>query len=90
NPVNYCQYLVHSLKHVPSPTDKASWGGAPTKRISTRNSTSKASWGRLPTEKFSSKKGTSIVSCIMNCNDLTAINRQGIGIVSDFSFLIGE
>ncbi|MCH8646826.1 hypothetical protein AAFL37_06730 [Staphylococcus lugdunensis] len=32
NPVNYCQYLVHSLKHVPSPTDKASWGGAPTER----------------------------------------------------------
>ena len=45
---------------------------------------SKLGWGP------NREKGTSIVNCIMNCNDLTAINRQGIGIVSDFSFLIGE
>jgi len=62
NPVNYCQYLVHSLKHVPSPTDKASWGGAPTERISTRNSTSKASWGGAPTERISTRNSTSKAS----------------------------
>jgi len=35
----------------PVSSNKRSWGGAPTERISTRNSTSKGSWGRPPTER---------------------------------------